>query len=98
VLGGEAIVRAARVFFEDQRRSGELHLGSGRTTGATRADGKPAVRKAGRRSRRKNELVVRATLETELRHCSRGRSPRAAMLEGERDTRGSEHASVLSGR
>jgi hypothetical protein len=74
VLGGEAIVRAARVFFEDKRRSGELHLGSGRTTGATRADGQPAVRNAGRRfSRRKIEPVIRAALETESRHRSRGR-------------------------
>lgn len=90
-------MRAARVFFEDQRRSGELHLGSGRTTGATRADGKPAVRNAGRRVSKKNRACgprgsgngVAVPLARALTEGSNARR--------KRDTRGSKHASCALG-
>jgi hypothetical protein len=91
--GGGALVRARRVFYEDKRRSDELHLGADRTVGATRVVGKPAIRTAGRRTK---SPVARAVSETRLRHRSRGVF-RAAM-HGGRDARGSGHASVLLGR
>jgi hypothetical protein len=43
-LGGETLVRMARVFYEDKRRSYGLHLGPVRTVGVLRDVGTPAPR------------------------------------------------------
>ena len=44
--GGGALVRARRVFYEDKRRSNELHLGTDRTVGARKRTARESVRRA----------------------------------------------------
>lgn len=95
VLGGGALGRARRVFYEDKRRSNEPHLGPDasqerrRSTGASPAAGTRGV------GTEKEMPMARAASETESQRRSRGRYSGAAML-AESGTRGDRGTRVCS--
>lgn len=90
VLGGGALGRARRVFYEDKRRSNEPHLGPDASQERRRSSS--ASLAAGTRDigTEKEMPVARAASETESQRRSRGRSSKAAMLaeSGTREDRG----------
>jgi len=107
VLGGGALGRARRVFYEDKRRSNEPHLGPDTplarrgSSGAvllhelsaarTRDVGKEKTRRWLARLRKRSRSAAREALFGSS--CFSEQRAR-----GERDARGSGHASVLLGR
>jgi hypothetical protein len=90
VLGGGALGRARRVFYEDKRRSNEPHLGPDASQERRRSS--CASMAAGTRDvgTEKEMPMARAVPETESQRRSRGRFSRAAMLleSGTREDRG----------
>lgn len=100
VLGGGALGRARRVFYEDKRRSNEPHLGPDASQERRRSSGAVLLHEllaAGTRDvgTEKEMPMARAASETESQRRSRGRFSGAAMLV-ESGTRGDRGTRVCS--